>query len=319
MLRLASWNLRYDSQPDRISVDESLRSLPDPSQSPEDTSYRQWTPRRIEVARTLLREDVQIIGFQEALVRQVDDLLKLLGEDTWQYVGVGREDGENGGEFSPIFYKRSEFNLLSTDTFWLSHTPFKPSKFPGAGSTRICTVARFSKASEGGDPITIMNTHLDDSSDAQRKLGSSLILARAKYEAASSDGLVFLSGDFNSSSSGKDDSAYKIMTGDLAPVSISEEFLERFKVPLDTLPDFRMIDARTKTSPLNISGNFATYTGFKSPENSSWNTARIDFIFGGNNVGWLPTSYSVPSALIDDGTLASDHRPIFVRVSQEST
>lgn len=132
-----------------------------------------------------------------------------------------------------------------------------------------------------------------------------MILARARFEAATSGGSVFLSGDFNrqvifniyslddciqychSSSNGKDDSAYRIITGVSSPVSISDDFLKRYEVPEDKLPAFRMIDARTKTSSLNISGNFATYTSFKNPENSSSETGRIDFIFGGNNEGWL--------------------------------
>ncbi len=77
------------------------------------------------------------------------------------------------------------------------HTPFKPSKFPGAGSTRICTAAKFSSKQESGSPIVFLNTHLDNDSDDQRKLGSSMILARARFEAAASGGLVFLSGDLN--------------------------------------------------------------------------------------------------------------------------
>jgi len=268
------------------------------------------------VARTILHEDTHIIGFQEALVRQVEDLWNLMGEGTWSYVGVGREDGKREGEYSPIFYKHLEFHLISTDTFWLSHTPFKPSKFPGAGSTRICTVAKLSRNNGVGGPIVVLNSHLDNASDDQRKFGASMILVRARFEAAASEGLIFLSGDFNSSATGNDDSAYKIITGALPPVTINEEFARQYKVPDSKLPKFCMIDIRTKTNPLNISGNFATYTSFKNPENSSSDTERIDFIFGGSNGGWVSESYAVPSALSDDGMLASDHRPVFVHLSQ---
>lgn len=44
-------------------------------------------------------------AFQEALIRQVNDLKELLGDD-WGWVGVGRDDGVERGEFSPIFYKK---------------------------------------------------------------------------------------------------------------------------------------------------------------------------------------------------------------------
>lgn len=67
-----------------------------------------------------------VIGFQEALVRQVRDLAELLGSD-WSWVrlnlvlipfgaihltassfkiGVGRDDGIEAGEFCPIFYRK---------------------------------------------------------------------------------------------------------------------------------------------------------------------------------------------------------------------
>lgn len=74
------------------------------------------------------------------------------------------------------------------------NTPFDVSKYPGAGSYRICTVAHLSV---GETPLTLLNTHFDDQSDAQRRLGASLILYRAQYEAAMTGGAVFVNGDFN--------------------------------------------------------------------------------------------------------------------------
>lgn len=65
MLQLATWNLRYDSKPDEISVEESLRSLPGPLQPPSFRNVsgeRPWSRRRIEVARIILREDLHVIG-----------------------------------------------------------------------------------------------------------------------------------------------------------------------------------------------------------------------------------------------------------------
>lgn len=82
------------------------------------------------------------------------------------------------------------------------NTPFVPSKFPGAGSVRICTASRLSYTpppSATSPPITftLLNTHLDDQSDSQRKLGASLILTRAKFEALRTGGVVLITGDFN--------------------------------------------------------------------------------------------------------------------------
>jgi len=51
------------------------------------------------------------------------------------------------------------------------------------------------------------------------------------------------------------------------------------------MPDFRMLDLRAETPRRNVSANFATFTGFKGPRDTSdWSC--IDFIFGGSNKGW---------------------------------
>jgi endonuclease/exonuclease/phosphatase family metal-dependent hydrolase len=81
-------------------------------------------------------------------------------------------------------------------------TPFEPSKYPGAGSIRICTAIRFlfTQDSLQEQPFVLLNTHLDDQSDAQRQLGASMLLMRAQYEAVKF-GPVLLTGDFNRCSS----------------------------------------------------------------------------------------------------------------------
>ena len=43
----------------------------------------------------------------------------------------------------------------------------------------------------------ILNTHLDNDSEEQRQLGASLVLARARYEAAQNRGIIIVTGDFN--------------------------------------------------------------------------------------------------------------------------
>ena len=64
-------------------------------------------------------------GVQEATLYQMKDLEARLPD--YDYVGVGRDDGATKGEFSAIFYKRSELKVLQEDSFWLSETPEKVS------------------------------------------------------------------------------------------------------------------------------------------------------------------------------------------------
>ena len=111
---------------------------------------------------------------------------------------------------------RTAFTLLETDTFWLSHEPFKPgSHFPGACCPRLATFALFQthvptaaapapaagkhhQHELGHGVIALINTHLDQVSDAQRRLGAALVLHRARYEARIRPGVpVFVTGDLN--------------------------------------------------------------------------------------------------------------------------
>lgn len=106
-MRIATYNLRFDSQPDSITVQETLDSLEDPLQEPiflEVETEQPWSTRRIRVAEQVLSEGVAIVGegkfeilprvssslhgyvgFQEALPRQVNDLAELFGHN-WSWV-----------------------------------------------------------------------------------------------------------------------------------------------------------------------------------------------------------------------------------------
>ncbi|KAI0649733.1 Endonuclease/exonuclease/phosphatase [Trametes meyenii] len=317
-MRIATYNLRYDSMPDNITVQQSLASLPDPLQ--QYTFYgkkgeQPWSTRRIKVFEHLESEGIVLAGFQEALVRQVHDLAELLG-DGWGWVGVGRDDGVAAGEFSPIFYKKSDVDLVSNDSFWLSNTPDVPSRFPGAGSVRIATATHLILKSAPGGPVhfTYLNTHLDDQSDDQRRLGASMLLTRARYEAFKTKGPVVITGDFNSPATGTDSGAYQIITGALPPVAINQTFAERYAVPKGVLPNFTAVDLKGQAPRSAVSGNFATYTGFNAPGDGSV-YSRIDFVFGGSNGKWTSDAYKVGSSLTDDGVLASDHRPVFTDIT----
>ena len=166
-----------------------------------------------------------------------------------------------------------------------SNTPFEASKYPGAGKPRICTAGYFRLKADKPVNFTVLNTHLDHRSDAQRQLGASLILTRAKYEAYATDGPVFVMGDFNSPSTGPDSGAYYISAGALPPVDVNATFAEKYAVPKDALPGFRMVDLRGAVPPSMVSGDFATFTAFKKPGDAS-SFSRIDFVFGANVGGW---------------------------------
>lgn len=112
-----------------------------------------------------------------------------------------------------------------------------------------------------------------------------MILQRARFEAWQHDEPVLVTGDLNSPSFGFDSGAYNISTGVLPPVPINETFAEKYAVPAEELQGFVLKDLRVATPRFSVSGDFATYTGFNAPGNSS-SFSRIDFVFGGSNGKW---------------------------------
>ncbi len=57
---------------------------------------------------------------------------------------MGRRNGEQAGEFTPIFYRRDRFELLTHDTFWLSEHPEEPGSMGwDAACPRTVTWAKF--------------------------------------------------------------------------------------------------------------------------------------------------------------------------------
>lgn len=64
-LKLMTWNLRFDSKPDYITVDQSLQNLPGPFDQPvlsDDATEKPWSTRRIKVAELILQSGVVIAG-----------------------------------------------------------------------------------------------------------------------------------------------------------------------------------------------------------------------------------------------------------------
>jgi len=62
-MRIATYNLRYDSEPDQITVQQSLDALKDPLIQPPFLKYideQPWSTRRIRVAEQILGEGTVI-------------------------------------------------------------------------------------------------------------------------------------------------------------------------------------------------------------------------------------------------------------------
>ena len=91
--------------------------------NPEDGANN-WRFRRERIAELIRSEAVDLLGTQEVLANQFDDLQALL--PGYRAVGVGREDGARAGEFNAVFFRSDRFELLDSGVFWLSENPETP-------------------------------------------------------------------------------------------------------------------------------------------------------------------------------------------------
>ncbi|MCD8276004.1 MAG: endonuclease/exonuclease/phosphatase family protein [Alistipes sp.] len=160
--------------------------------NPED-GENNWRFRRERVAEVIKAQDVDVLGTQELLSNQFDDLSGLL--TGYQGVGVGRLDGAESGEYCAVFFKKERFTLLDSGTFWLSETPEVVGSLGWDGACeRIATwvVLR----DRDGRELFFIDTHLDHVGQVARDEGVSLLMKR--IEILSGGRPVILTGDFNS-------------------------------------------------------------------------------------------------------------------------
>lgn len=238
-----------------------------------------WTNRKRLVAGLLNARRPDIAGLQEVKfgpLRYLDSML--VDHD---YVGSGRNDGKEDGEFSPIFYRKDRFSVLESGTFWLSQTPDQPSVGWDAGLPRIVTWAKFQE-NLTKRTFLVMNTHMDNRGKTSKTESVRLLSERAKQYGENLP--IILTGDFNMISMSD---AYKNL--------ISQENSPLF------------FDSRLLSETVNTETNY-TMNGF-----SFLRIFRfiIDYVFVSEGVT------VVYHEIIGDrplGQYISDHYPVFVRL-----
>jgi endonuclease/exonuclease/phosphatase family metal-dependent hydrolase len=167
-----SFNIRYGTAPDGENA---------------------W-PHRRDLVKNVIRDGApDLLGVQEALRDQLDELAEALPEYT--VVGVGR-NAEGDGEYSAIYYRKGRFDLSDAGTFWLSDTPASPgSRTWGNNLPRICTWVRLFDRTTGRR-LMYFNTHWDHESQPARLNSGKLMAERARSLAGEAEPVV-ITGDFN--------------------------------------------------------------------------------------------------------------------------
>jgi len=256
-LNLATYNLRLNVASDKENA---------------------W-PNRKEMVKDLIRyHEFDIFGVQEALSGQMKDLEELT---EYSHVGVGRNDGKDGGEYSAIFYNNKKYQVLKSGNFWLSPTPEKPSKGWDAAYIRICTWACL-KDKKTGKQFFMFNTHFDNEGVQARENAAKMILEKIDSLSAKNTPVV-ITGDFNSNPS---TSAYGTI--------------------VTKFSDSKLI---AQTKPY---GPDSTFNDFKYQNYTKVVVeGRIDFVFVNKNVEVLKYAVLTDSK---DLRFPSDHFPVVCRL-----
>lgn len=171
-MRAVTWNLR--------------NAHPDPG--------HEWSSRAPLVAAVLADLDPDVLCVQEALPRQLDDVVRMLPHHV--VVGRGR-DADGGGEATALALRRDALDVDEWGAFWLSDRPDEPGSIGwGASLTRLAVWARaFDRTT--GTALTFAGTHTDHdpsaSGDAAREASTRLIAERLSALPAAG----VLLGDFN--------------------------------------------------------------------------------------------------------------------------
>lgn len=157
-------------------------------------SLNAWPYRKDKLASEVLFHKAHLLGVQEALHNQMMDLVERL--PGYKYIGGGREDGKQKGEYSAIFYDTTRLQVLHTETFWLSETPtVAGSKGWDAAITRIVTWAKM-RDRKTKKIFYAFNTHFDHIGQVARRESAKLLLQKVKDIAGDTPAII--TGDFNS-------------------------------------------------------------------------------------------------------------------------
>lgn len=182
--QFASYNIRYDNQNDVGNL---------------------WKDRLPHIIGLIQFHKIGLFGTQEGLSHQIKQLSEDLG---YEFVGVGRDDGAEKGEYTAILFDPKLYKLEDSGTFWLSPTPDTPSKGWDAALNRICTWGKFKD--QKGKSFYVFNAHYDHVGQKAREESSKLMMSKVK-ELNTKNIPAILMGDFNVT---PDDAAYATITVD---------------------------------------------------------------------------------------------------------
>lgn len=253
-----------------------------------DDGPNAWPARKDFLVNTVRAFDPDLLGTQETLASQRDDLAaKLNGYDL---LAAGREDGKDRGEMMALFYRKARFEKLDGGHFWLSETPDQVgSKSWDSSLPRMVTWVKLrDRSAPELPPIAAFNTHFDHRGPRARLESARLL--RRQVDALARGCRVVLTGDFNT---GEGSEPYRALFG--PGDAGSRPLVDTFRTAHPTRGEHE-----------------GTFSGFRAASHAG---NRIDWIAGS-------TDWAVRASAIDrtakDGRTPSDHYAVTAVLAPQS-
>ncbi len=250
---VATYNVRYNTANDGINA---------------------WPNRKEDVKALIRFHEFDIFGTQEGLRMQLDGIAEL---QEFAFFGAGRDDGQQAGEHSAIFYKKDRFKVLESGNFWLSETPDQPTKgWDAVCCKRICSWVKFKDGTTKKE-FYFFSVHFDHQGVEARRQSGKLMVKKIKEIAK--DAPTICVGDFNSTPE-------------------TEQILEMQTI----LSDSKKVSAMAPYGPEGTFNSFKLDAPMKN---------RIDYIFVSKQFSVLKYGVLTDSK---DQRYPSDHQPVVAKV-----
>jgi endonuclease/exonuclease/phosphatase family metal-dependent hydrolase len=262
-----------------------------------------WEHRRDWLAQTINVRQPDLLSTQETLKMQREFLdLKLHGMESW---GVGRDDGDQQGEMTAIWFRKDRFEKVDGGHFWLSESPDQPGSVSWDSSlTRMASwIIVRDRTQPQRRSILFLNTHFDHRGKTAREESAKLIYR--KLQSWQRDHDIIVTGDFNAP---ENSAPYRVLFGELEP-------------PSGRGTNRDSVDQNTPVSPALLRDTFrvkfpdpqsaeGTFSGFSVTQDKG---PRIDWI--GISARWQVIDAGIDRTSASERT-PSDHFAVYAKLRQ---
>lgn len=164
-IRVMSFNVRFDEAAGYLS--------------PKENAWIALTGnhRRDLALQVISDYGPDLLGLQEPLHNQIEDIQTSLPKHG--FYGVGRDDGQQAGEYCGIFFRKSRYECVDQGTLWLNEQADKPgSKFAKTCCARIASWVILKDLQNKDQEYLVLNTHWDHQIQEARLYSAKFIRQR---------------------------------------------------------------------------------------------------------------------------------------------